>query len=67
MRAPPGAAANAATRRSLEALGRLDEHEELSAEQVRRKPGAGRRRWLWVVVMFDLVCMAAAIAYWLVD
>jgi len=66
-RAPPGAAANAATRRCLEALGRLDEHEELRAEQVRRKPRSGPRRWLWVVVSFDLLCMAAAIAYWLVD
>lgn len=65
-RAPPSASANAATRRCLEALDRLDQYEELSAEQVRRKPRSAPRRWLWVVVVFDLVCMAAAIAYWLV-
>ena len=63
-RAPPSAAANAATRRCLEALDRLDQYEELSAEQVRRKPRSAPRRWLWVVVTFDLVCMAAAIGYY---
>jgi stage IV sporulation protein FB len=66
-RAQRSAAVDAATRRCLEALGREDQHEELTQEQVRRSPRSARRRWLWIVVVFDLVCMAGIIVFQFAD
>jgi Flp pilus assembly protein TadD len=64
-RAPRGDAVDAATRASLEALDRHDELAEVSRGQTLRKPPTGRRRWLWAVVTFDLVCMSGAVILYL--
>lgn len=63
-RAPRGPSVDAATRAALEALGRQDELATVSAAQTRRKPRTARRRWLWAVVSFDLVCMAGAVVFY---
>jgi stage IV sporulation protein FB len=63
-RAPRGAAVDAATRACLEALGRHDELPVVSAAQTLRKPPTARRRWLWVVVTFDLLCMSGAVFFY---
>ncbi len=64
-RAPRTPDVDAATRECLIALGREHELEEVGAEQTHRRVRSPGRRWLWVVVAFDLITMLAVILFWL--
>lgn len=63
-RAPPDAETREALRECLAALGAEDELDALVEEQGMRKRGSAARRWLRVVLAFDLVTVGLAVGYW---